>query len=63
MSVMIQKSLVLEAIDTLADETTIELVMEKIHFLGKIDKGLKQVDAGEVMEDAELRRQIAKWLD
>jgi predicted transcriptional regulator len=55
------KHRVLKAIEELPQDATFEDVMERLYFLYKIDKGLKQVEAGETMSHEEARERTRTW--
>ena len=49
---------VLEAVQDLPDDATIEDVMERLYFLAKVDEGLRQAEAGETVSHEEAGRRI-----
>jgi predicted transcriptional regulator len=55
------KHRVLKAIEELPQDATFEDVMERLYFLYKIDKGLKQVEAGETLSHEEARERTKTW--
>jgi predicted transcriptional regulator len=55
------KHRILKAIEELPPDTTFEDVMERLYFLYKIDKGLKQVEAGETMSHEEAMERTKTW--
>jgi hypothetical protein len=59
---MSPKQEMLKAISELPDEANIEDALERLYLLYKIDKGIKQADAGELISQDEARRRMAKWL-
>ena len=59
---MTQKKLVLETITELPDEVSLEEIAERIEFLAAIQKGIDQLDRGEVIPHEEVKRQLATWL-
>ena len=61
MSDMTIKHRVLKAIEELPQDATFEDVMERLYFLYKIDKGLKQVEAGETMSHEEAMERTKTW--
>lgn len=61
-SSMTQKELVLDAIGELPDETSLEEIAARIDFLAAVQKGLDQLDRGEGIPHAEVKRQLATWL-
>ena len=49
---------VLEAVRELPDDATIEDVTERLYFMAKVDKGLRQAEAGKTMSHAEAKRRL-----
>ena len=56
------KQAMLKAIAELPDEANFQDALERFYLLYKIDKGIKQADAGELVTQDEARRRMAKWL-
>jgi len=56
------KQQMLKAIEQLPDDANIEDALERLYLLYKIDKGIKQADAGELISQEEARQRMAKWL-
>jgi hypothetical protein len=56
------KQQILEALEKLPDDATIEDAMERLYLLYKIQRGLDQADAGQVISQGEARARMAKWL-
>ena len=52
----------LKAIEELPDTANIEDALERLYLLYKIDRGIKQADAGELISQEESRQRMAKWL-
>ncbi|PYI93415.1 MAG: hypothetical protein DME97_06685 [Verrucomicrobia bacterium] len=59
---MTQKELVLDAIGELPDEASLEDIAARVEFLAAVQKGLDQLDRGEGIPHAEVKRQLATWL-
>ena len=59
---MSPKQVMLKAIAELPDEANFEDALERLYLLYKIDKGIKQADAGELVSQDEARRRMAQWL-
>ena len=59
---MITKEKVLQAVQGLPDETSVEEAVERLLFLAKIEKGLQQADAGQTVPHATVKENVAKWL-
>lgn len=56
------KQQILKAIEELPDDADVEDALERLYVLYKIDKGIKQADAGELVSQDEARQRMAKWL-
>jgi hypothetical protein len=59
---MTQKELVLDAINELPDEASLDEIAERIEFLAAVQKGIDQLDHGESIPHEEVKRQLAAWL-
>jgi len=56
------KQQMLKAVAELPDEANIEDALDRLYLLYKVEKGVKQADAGELITQEEARRRMAKWL-
>ena len=56
------KEKVIQAVQDLPDDASIEDAMERLLFLGKIEKGLEQADAGQTISHSQVKERMAKWL-
>jgi predicted transcriptional regulator len=54
------KQRVLEAVEGLPADATIEDAMERLYFLAKIQRGLEQADAGDTMTHEEAKKRLLK---
>lgn len=52
------KQHILDALDSLPDDASIEEAIERLCFLAKIEKGLTQLDAGQALDHDEVKRRI-----
>lgn len=59
---MTTKEKVLQAVQNLPDDASVEEAMERLLLLAKIDRGLAQADAGQTIPHAQLKERMAKWL-
>jgi len=59
---MSTKELVLDAINELPNDCTLEEIAERVEFLKAIQKGLSQLDRGEGIPHEEIKKQLASWL-
>lgn len=51
----------LDAIERLPDDVPFEEIVYRLHLLGKVQQGLKDVDAGRTVSSEELAREIEAW--
>ncbi len=56
------KEAVLEMIERLPNDATVDDIMAELYFRQKVDEGLRQLDRGEGIEHEEAKRRLAKWL-
>ena len=56
------KQQMLKAIEELPEDASIGDALERLYLLYKIEKGVKQADAAELISQEEARRRMAKWL-
>ena len=54
------KQKVLEAMEKLPPDATVEDAMERLLLLAKIEQGLAQLDAGQGVEHSEAKRQLLR---
>lgn len=54
------KQKVIEAVESLPADATVEDAMERLYFLAKVQRGLDQADAGETMSHDEARKRLLK---
>ncbi|MBI2071555.1 MAG: hypothetical protein HYW06_13445 [Gemmatimonadetes bacterium] len=54
------KQRVIDALEQLPADASFEDVMERIYFLSKVQRGLEQLDRGEVVEHDEVKRRFLK---
>lgn len=59
---MTTKELVIELIRKMPEDATLTDIMEELYIRQKIDVGLRQLDAGETLEHAEVKQRMARWL-
>lgn len=59
---MTQKEIVLDAINELPDEASLDEIAERVDFLAVIQKGFDQLDRGEGIPHEEVKWQLATWL-
>jgi len=57
------KQAVMEMIERMPDDTSVEDIMAELYFRQKVDEGLRQLDAGEGIDHEEAKRRLGKWLD
>jgi len=59
---MLTKDKLKKTIDALPDHFTIEDVIEELIVIDKIEKGMKDVEEGNVLTNEQVREQLGKWL-
>ena len=52
---------VIEAVKELPPEFDLEELMEKLVFVEKVERGLKQLDEGKTMNHAQVKEMVKKW--
>jgi predicted transcriptional regulator len=58
---MTTKQAVIEMIERLPEDISVEDIMAELYFRHKVDEGLRQLDAGEGIEHKEALRRLEKW--
>ena len=53
---------ILKALEDLPDDASIEEAMERLYLLYKVERGLKQVEAGQTVSQDEAKTRMQKWL-
>ena len=59
---MTSKERVLQVVNNLPEDASIEDAMERLLFLAKVDRGIQQADAGQTLPHSEVKERMAKWL-
>ena len=54
------KEQALRVIEQLPPDTTLDEVMERLYFMHKVERGLQQIDAGQVVSHDEARRRLKR---
>lgn len=54
------KQKVLEAVQQLPSDATVEDAMERLYFLAKVERGLAQADAGETVPHAQAKERLTR---
>ncbi len=57
---MTEKQRVLEAVQRLPDDATVEDAIERLCFIAKVQKGLSELDAGQGITHEEAKRRILR---
>ncbi len=56
------KRAVIEMIERLPDDASVEDIMAELYFRQKVDEGLGQLDAGQGIDHEDAKRRLGKWL-
>jgi len=54
------KQRVIEAVEALPADATVEDAMERLYFLAKIERGLEQADSGDTLTHQEAKQRLLK---
>jgi predicted transcriptional regulator len=54
------KQKVLEAVQQLPSDATVEDAMERLYFLAKVERGLAQADAGDTVPHAQAKERLTR---
>jgi predicted transcriptional regulator len=54
------KDKALEVIEQLPSDATVDQMMEQLYFLSKVQRGLHQIDAGQVVSHQEAKRRFGR---
>jgi hypothetical protein len=58
---MLLKSKVLETVEMLDDEFTLDLLVEKMSFIERVQEGLEESINGDTISDDEFEKQVNLW--
>lgn len=58
MSTLTAKQKILQAMERLPDDTTLEDAIERLCFLAKVEEGLRQSERGEVLSHDEAKQRL-----
>ena len=59
---MSDKQLILNSIERLPEDASLEVIAERVGFLAAVRKGLDQIERGQTIPHNEIKRQLASWL-
>jgi predicted transcriptional regulator len=59
---MTTKEKVVQAVQSLPEDASIEDAMERLLLLAKIERGIQQADAGQLIPHDQVKERMAKWL-
>ncbi len=59
---MTTKQAVIQMIERLPDDASVEDIMAELYFRQKVDDGIRQLDAGEGIDHQEAKQRLDKWL-
>lgn len=58
MSAETTKERVLEAVQQLPADATVEQAMERLYFIAKVEEGLRQAEAGKLVSHEDVKRRV-----
>jgi predicted transcriptional regulator len=53
---------VIQAVQDLPDDASVEDAMERLLLLAKIERGIQQADAGQTIAHTQVKERMTKWL-
>jgi predicted transcriptional regulator len=56
------KQQVIEMIEALPEESTVDDIMAELYFRVKVDAGLKELDGGKAVSHEDVKDRLSKWL-
>lgn len=56
------KEKVIQAVQNLPDDASIEDAMARLLLLAKVERGLREADAGQLIDHGAVKERMAKWL-
>ena len=59
---MSDKQMVLDSIERLPENASLDVIAERVDFLAAVRKGLDQIERGQTVPHDEVKRQLATWL-
>ena len=59
---MTNKEKLIQTMQSLPDDATIEDAMERLYVLAKIERGIQQADAGQTISHEQAQERMKKWL-
>ncbi len=59
---MTVKEKVIQAVQNLPDDASIEDAMARLLLLAKVERGLREADGGQLIDHSEIKERMAKWL-
>lgn len=60
---MTTKEKVIDVVEDLPDDASIEDAMGRLLFLAKVERGIRQADVGQTLSHTQVRERMAKWLN
>ncbi len=58
---MTTKGKVIRTVQSLPDDASVEDAMERLLLLAKVERGLQQAEAGQLIPHEEVKERMAKW--
>ncbi len=57
-----EKEVIVNAVQSLPEDTSFEEAMERLYLLSKVERGLQQADKGQTISHEEAIKRLDKWL-
>ncbi|HQG29854.1 MAG TPA: hypothetical protein PLY73_14980 [Candidatus Ozemobacteraceae bacterium] len=56
------KQQALKAIKSMPEESTIDDIIERLHFIAQVEAGIHDADEGRILTHEEVKKRVVKWL-
>ncbi len=60
---MTVKEKVIKAVQDLPENSSMDEVMETLYLLFKVERGIQQADAGQLLSQQQVKERMRKWLE
>ncbi len=56
------KRAAMELIDRMPDDVSLEEIMYRLYFRKRVERGIKELEEGKTVSQAEMKRSLQQWL-
>ena len=58
---LMSKDTILAAVNAMPDEVELEVLLERLVFMAKVEEGLQQSHAGQVISHEDVKKMVQSW--